>query len=99
MENNTIEINKKPCKTARAITEELDRQGRTRYWLMKQTELDSPTVYGFLQGTLDCRISTIERMMGTLGMACIPYVEKEKENNKRPSSENKPKCGCGARLR
>lgn len=94
MENNTIEITKNPCKTARAITEELDRQGRTRYWLMKQTELDSPTVYGFLQGTLDCRISTIERMMGTLGMACTPHGKKEKEDNGRPLGENQPRCGC-----
>jgi len=77
MENNTTETTKKPCKTAQAITKELGRQGRTRYWLMKQTDLDSPTVYGFLQGTLDCRISTIERMMGILGMACKSNGTKE----------------------
>lgn len=92
MENNTIENTKNPCETARAITKELDRQGRTRYWLMKQTELDSPTVYGFLQGTLDCRISTIERMMGTLGMACVPHGEKEKEDNGRLIGENQSRC-------
>lgn len=76
--NNTIETMKRPCMTARAISSELGRQGRTRYWLMKQTDLDSPTVYGFLHGSLDCRISTVERMMGILGMACTSNGTEEK---------------------
>ena len=96
MENNTTE-RRKPCITAMAIINELGRQGRTRYWLMKQTDLDSPTVYGFLQGTLDCRISTIERMMGILGMACVPHEKKEK-TNKRPFSKNEQRCGCSQRI-
>ena len=60
--------NKTPGPTARKILDELDRQGKTRYWLMKKANLDSPTVYGYLQGSLDCRISTVERMMGALSM-------------------------------
>ena len=79
-----------PCQTALAIRQELDRQGRTRYWLMKQTDLDSPTVYGFLQGSLDCRISTVERMMDTLGMT---YKKDEQtKENRRHSSPHQPEC-------
>ena len=63
--------------TARAILEELDRQGRTRYWLMKETSLDSPTVYGYLQGTLDCRVSTVERMTVALSMGYPCHVGSE----------------------
>ncbi len=70
--NNT---NKNPGPTASAILEELKRQGKTRYWLMKKANLDSPTVYGFLQGSLDCRISTVERMMGALNMSRPSHVE------------------------
>jgi hypothetical protein len=69
---------KKPGRTAQAILAELDRQGRTRYWLMKETSLDSPTVYGYLQGTLDCRVSTVERMTGALGMGYPCNVEPQR---------------------
>ncbi len=62
---------------AKAILAELERQGRTRYWLMKETGLDSPTVYGFLQGRLDCRVSTVERMTASLGMGFPSYVEQQ----------------------
>ncbi len=62
---------------ANAILTELGRQGRTRYWLMKETGLDSPTVYGFLQGRLDCRVSTVERMTGALGMGFPSYVKQQ----------------------
>ena len=62
---------------AEAILTELERQGRTRYWLMKETGLDSPTVYGFLQGRLDCRVSTVERMTDVLGMGYPSYVKEQ----------------------
>ena len=62
---------------ADAILTELQRQGRTRYWLMKETGLDSPTIYGFLQGRLDCRVSTVERMTGALGMGFPSYVKQQ----------------------
>jgi len=58
---------KKIGPTAQAILVELERQGRTRYWLMKETKLDSPTIYSYLKGDLDCRISTVERMLDALG--------------------------------
>ena len=69
--SNTIfepEKHRNPGPTAQAILDELGRQGKTRYWLMKKANLDSPTVYGYLHGQLDCRISTVERMMGPLDM-------------------------------
>lgn len=44
---------------------------------MKETGLDSPTVYGFLQGRLDCRVSTVERMTEALGMGFPSYVKQQ----------------------
>jgi predicted transcriptional regulator len=73
---NTTKTNS-PGPTASAILVELDRQGKTRYWLMKQANLDSPTVYGYLQGSLDCRISTVERMMGALNMGYHQHDESQ----------------------
>lgn len=50
------------------IIAELEKQGRSRFWLAKMADVDSSTVYRFLAGTGDTSTENASAMLAALGL-------------------------------
>ena len=55
-----------------SITAELERQGKTRYWLVRESGVPASTVYAFLAGTRGTSHANVEAMLSALGLSPQP---------------------------
>ena len=67
----------------KAIVDELKRQGRTRYWLAKQSDLAIGTVYDYIAGRTSSSGETLERIFDSLGLKVVSTKPAGKPRKRR----------------